>query len=86
MIRFLEMFLFVFESDLKKQSQNARFQPEMLNSTLNQERYRAKSEILNENECSVVSDSHPHSDKQHRNEDATHIREYCLCHRCLCHR
>ena len=50
-----------------KQSQNAGFKPETLNF---------KSEILNENECSVVSDSHPHSDKQHRNEDATRIREY----------
>ena len=64
---FLEIYLVIFCGDLKKQSQNARFQPETLNS---------KSEILNDNECSVVSDSHPHSDKQHRNEDATHIREY----------
>ena len=35
-----------------EQSQNSGFQPELLNSTLNQKRYRAKSEILNKAETS----------------------------------
>ena len=38
-----------------EQSQKADFQAETLNSTLNQKRYRAKSEILNEAETSEIN-------------------------------